>query len=153
MHEVGAGWLKTTLTISPIIVSLLQTATTLPAYFLLIPSGTLPDILDRRRYLMIANISMCLTAVFIAVLTLSCNINEWLLLLLTLVLGIGVAMSMPTWQSIIPEVIPRSELQGAIGVNSLGMNVSRAFPRRCRPPSPEAWVFTSSQVSCGPCYR
>jgi len=127
MHEVGAGWLMTTLTSSPIIVSLLQTATSLPAFFLLMPSGALSDIVDRRRYLIAGNIGMCVTAVFIAALTLSGNINEWSLLLLTLVLGIGVAMNMPTWQSIIPEVIPRSELQGAIGLNTLGMNVSRAI--------------------------
>lgn len=127
MHEVGAGWLMTNLTTSPIIVALLQTATSLPAFFLLLPSGALSDIIDRRRYLMAGNIGMCLTAVVIAGLTLGGLINATSLLILTLLMGIGAAMIMPAWQSIVPELVPRSELQGAIGLNTLGMNVARAI--------------------------
>lgn len=127
MHEVGAGWLMTNLTTSPVIVALLQTATSLPAFFILLPSGALSDIFDRRLYLMSGNIGMCVVAIAIAAMTLSGLINAWSLLLLTLLLGIGMAMIMPAWQSIIPEVVPRSELQGAVGLNTLGMNVSRAI--------------------------
>jgi MFS family permease len=127
MHETGAGWLITTLTDSPVIVALLQTATSLPAFFILLPSGALSDILDRRRYLMTGNIGMACVATVIGFLTLSGLINEWMLLALTLMMGMGTAMIMPTWQSIIPEVVPRSELQSAIGLNTMGMNISRVI--------------------------
>jgi MFS family permease len=127
MHEAGAGWLMTTLTTSPVLVALMQTATSLPAFFILLPSGALSDILDRRKYLMAGNIGMCIAAVIIGVMTLSGLITAWSLLGLTLLLGIGMAMIMPTWQSIIPEVVPRTELQAAIGLNTLGMNVSRVI--------------------------
>lgn len=127
MHEVGAGWLMTTLTTSPVVVALLQTATSLPAFFILLPSGALSDILDRRLYLMAGNIGMCIAAVAIAILTLTNVINEWSLLLLTLFLGIGAAMIMPAWQSIVPEVVPRPELQSAIGLNTMGMNMARTI--------------------------
>jgi MFS family permease len=127
MHEVGAGWLMTTLTTSPVMVALMQTATSLPAFFILLPSGALSDILDRRLYLISGNVGRLFVALAIAVLTLGGIINEWSLLALTLILGINMAMIMPTWQSIIPEVVPRQELQGAIGLNTLGMNVSRVL--------------------------
>jgi MFS family permease len=127
MHEVGAGWLMTTLTTSPVLVALMQTAISLPAFFILLPSGALSDILDRRRYLLAGNIGMCLVAATIALLTLGDLVTASSLLFLTFLLGVGMAMIMPTWQSIISEVVPRSELQGAVGLNTLGMNVSRAI--------------------------
>ncbi|MBX9812480.1 MAG: MFS transporter, partial [Burkholderiales bacterium] len=51
MHEVGAGWLMVTLSSDPLMVALVQAATTLPIFFLALPAGALADILDRRRYL------------------------------------------------------------------------------------------------------
>jgi MFS family permease len=125
MHDAGAGWLITSLTDSAVVVALLQTATSLPAFFILLPSGALSDIVDRRLYLMVGNIGMALVAVTIAVLTLTGLITAWSLLTLTLLLGAGMAMIMPTWQGIIPEIVPRSDMQNAIGLNTLGMNMSR----------------------------
>lgn len=127
MHEVGAGWLMTTLTTSPVMVALMQTATSLPAFFILLPSGALSDIVDRRKYLITANIGRLIVAVVIAVLTLTGLIGQWSLLFFTLFLGINIAMIMPTWQAIIPEVVQRADLQGAVGLNTLGMNISRVL--------------------------
>ncbi|HTQ98332.1 MAG TPA: MFS transporter [Candidatus Acidoferrum sp.] len=127
MHDAGAGWLITELTDSAVIVALMQTATSLPSFFLLLPSGALSDIYDRRLYLMAANIGMGLVAVTIAVLTLTHLIAAWSLLSLTLLLGAGMAMMMPSWQGIIPEVVERKDLQNAIGLNTLGMNMSRVI--------------------------
>lgn len=127
MHEVGAGWLMTELSSSHLMVALMQTATSLPAFFVLLPSGALSDILDRRRYLLAANIGRLLVAALLAVMTLTGWIGPWSLLLLTLVLGINIAMIMPTWQSIVPELVPREHLPAAIGLNTLGMNMSRVL--------------------------
>jgi len=49
MNDVAAAWLMTTLTTSPVMVALVQTASTLPVFLLGLPSGALADILDRRR--------------------------------------------------------------------------------------------------------
>jgi len=127
MHDAGAGWLITELTDSAVMVALMQTATSLPAFFILLPSGALSDIFDRRLYLMVANIGRALVALAMAILTLTGVITAWSLLGLTLLLGIGMAMVMPTWQSIIPETVPRADLQNAIGLNTLGMNMSRVI--------------------------
>ena len=47
MTDVGQGWLMSSLTPSPLIVSLLLTAESLPFFLLALPAGALADIIDR----------------------------------------------------------------------------------------------------------
>src|SRR5271155_4442939 len=51
MHTVGASWLMTTLAASPLLVALVQTATTLPVFLLGLPAGVMADLVDRRKLL------------------------------------------------------------------------------------------------------
>src|SRR5437867_5931082 len=53
MQNVGAAWLMTSLSPSPLIVSLVQTATSLPIFMLAIPAGALADVIDRRRLMIV----------------------------------------------------------------------------------------------------
>jgi MFS family permease len=50
-----------------------------------------------------------------------------LLLGFTLAAGAGAAVSGPVWQSVIPELVDRSELKSAVALNSLGINIARAI--------------------------
>src|SRR5262249_50623513 len=52
MHEVGAAWLMTSLTLSPVMVALMQTAASLPIVLLALPAGAVADMLDRRKMLL-----------------------------------------------------------------------------------------------------
>src|SRR3569623_650555 len=125
MHEVGAGWLMTSLAPTPLMVALVQAATTAPVFLLAIPAGALADIVDRRRHLIVAQTWMMITASVLGVLTLAGWITAPLLLLLTFSLGVGTAMTMPAWGAIVPELITRPQLPAAIALNSVGMNISR----------------------------
>src|SRR5882672_3374244 len=58
MTDVGQGWLMTTLAPSPLLVSLLFTAESLPFFALGLPAGALADIVDRRRLLIVTQIAM-----------------------------------------------------------------------------------------------
>lgn len=127
MHEVGAGWLMTTLAPTPMMVALVQAATTAPVFLLVLPAGALADIVDRRRYLIASQIWMMLAATTLGVLTLAGLTTAPILLMLTFALGIGTAMMMPAWGAITPELVQRGELQAAIGLNTMGMNVARAI--------------------------
>ncbi len=53
MHDVGAGWLMTELSPSPLVVSLVQAATTLPVFLFAIFAGALADLMDRRKLLIL----------------------------------------------------------------------------------------------------
>ncbi len=127
MHEVGAGWLMTSLAPSPLMVALVQAATSAPVFLLALPAGALADIVDRRRYLIASQLWMMITAAALGALTLWGLTTAPILLVFTFALGIGTAMMMPAWGAITPELVHRAELQTAIGLNSLGMNVSRAI--------------------------
>ncbi len=126
MHEVGAGWLMTSLAPSPLMVALVQAATTAPTFLLALPAGALADIVDRRRYLIASQVWMMVVAGLLGALTLAGLTSAPLLLLFTFALGAGTAMMMPAWGAITPELVARSELPAAIGLNTIGMNVSRA---------------------------
>ena len=53
MQNVGSGWLMTQLTMSPLMVGLVQAAMTLPVFLVILPAGALADLVDRRRFLLI----------------------------------------------------------------------------------------------------
>lgn len=127
MHDVGASWLMTTLTASPMMVALVQTMNSAPIMLLALPAGALADIINRRRYLLATQSWMFFSAVGLAWCTWQGLTNDWLLIGFTFLLGCGTAMSLPAWAALTPELVPKSELHGAITLNGLGINVSRAI--------------------------
>src|SRR5215470_7365322 len=62
MHDTAAGWTMATLAPSPLMVSLMQTATTFPFFVLALPAGALADIVDRRRMLIATQAWMLIAA-------------------------------------------------------------------------------------------
>ena len=126
MQNVGAAWLMTSLTPSPVVVALVQAATSLPVFLVGLPAGALADIVDRRRLLIVSQGWMLLSAAALGVLTLIGFMSPWILLALTFALGLGAAMNTPAWQAIVPEVVSASELQEAVALNAAGFNVARA---------------------------
>jgi MFS family permease len=127
MHDVGAAWLMTSLAPSPLMVALVQTATTLPIFLLALPAGALSDILDRRRYLIVLQCWLAIVAALLAILTFAGLTSAWTLVLLTFAMGIGTALMMPAWASLTPELVPRELLQPAIALNSMSINIARAI--------------------------
>ncbi|ACO80356.1 major facilitator transpoter [Azotobacter vinelandii CA] len=126
MHEVGAGWLMTTLSASPLNVALVQVAGSLPMFFLALPAGALADIVDKRRYLLGVQLWMATVATLLAALTLLGLTSVWLLLALTLCMGIGTALMMPAWSATTPELVDKDELPAAVALSSVGVNLARA---------------------------
>ncbi len=127
MQEIGAGWLMTTLSPTPMMVALIQTATSLPIFLLALPAGALSDMVDRRRYLIVVQFWLLLVSAMLGVLTVTGITTAWILVLLTFAMGLGAAMLLPAWAALTPELVPRSELASAIALNSMGMNVARAI--------------------------
>lgn len=126
MHDVGAAWQLTSLSPSPMLVSLLQTATSLPFFFLAVPAGALADVVDRRRLLLFTQSWMCVVAALIALLSWFGLLSAELLLVLTFALGLGASLNMPAWQAVTPELVPRSELPAAAALGAVSVNVGRA---------------------------
>lgn len=127
MHDVGAGWLMTTLAPSPAIVALVQTATTAPVFLLALFAGALADRVDRRRLLLVVNLALSVVVGVMAVLSALGVMTPLLLLVFTFAIGTGMALMAPAWQAIVPSLVPREDLQPAIALNSMGINIARAI--------------------------
>jgi MFS family permease len=127
MHDVGAGWLMTSLSPSPLMVALVQAATTLPMFLLALPAGALADILDRRRMLLAAQLLGLVAAGALALLTWQGLTTPYVLLSGTFVLGLAAALSAPVYQAIVPELVDQKALPDAVALNSLGVNIARAI--------------------------
>ena len=126
MQNVGAGWLMTQLTMDPFKVGLVQAATTLPVFLVILPAGALADMVDRRRFLLITQAWMVVAAGVLGILTLLGYTTPWVLLLLTFILGFGAVMNDPAWQAITPEIVCQENHAPAVALNSVGFNVARA---------------------------
>jgi MFS family permease len=145
MQNVGAAWLMTSLTPSPVVVALVQAATSLPVFLVGLPAGALADIVDRRRLLIVSQGWMLLSAAALGLLTLIGFMSPWILLALTFALGLGAAMNAPAWQAIVPEVVSPSKLQEAVALNAAGFNVARAV-------GPALGGLTVAAVGPGPVF-
>ena len=127
MNDVAAAWLMTSLTTSPVMVALVQTASTLPMFLLGLPSGALADILDRRRYFAATQLWVSVNALVLAGLALSAQLSAGWLLLLTFSNGIGLAMRWPVFAAIVPQIVSRQDLPAALALNGIAMNLSRVI--------------------------
>jgi MFS family permease len=127
MQNVGAGWLMTTLTMSPFMIGLVQAAATLPVFLVILPAGALADMVDRRKLLLLSQTWMVFAAGMLGVLTLLNVVTPWILLLFTFLLGLGAVMNDPAWQAITPEIVSPEQHASAVALNSAGFNVARAL--------------------------
>ena len=126
MQSMGAAWLMTELTQSPARVALVQAAQSLPLFLLALPAGALADIIDRRRQLIAAQTWMLVFAGLLTATTFAGLTTPGWLLLATFLIGCGAAATVPAFSASIQELVPRPELQAAVALNGLSINVSRA---------------------------
>ncbi|MFC5422373.1 MAG: MFS transporter [Stutzerimonas stutzeri] len=127
MRDVASAWLVTEISGSPAAVAMVQVAGTLPIFLLAIPAGVLSDIVDRRKLLIGVQLLLGLVSAVLMGLALTGHLSVALLVGLTFLGGIGAALMGPTWQSIVPELVPKPELRSAVALNSLGFNIARAL--------------------------
>src|SRR5712675_523895 len=127
MQNVGSGWLMTSLTMSPVMISLVQAATSLPVFLVALPAGALADMVDRRKLLLCAQSWMVAASASLGVLTILGRVTPWTLLFFTFLLGFGAVMNDPAWQAITPQVVSEREFTSAVALNSAGFNVARAI--------------------------
>ena len=127
MNDVASGWLMTSLSPSPLMVALVQAATSAPVFLFALTAGALADLVNRRRLLIIVTSAMSATALLLTALVMGNQINPGLLLVFTFLSGAGAAFVAPAWQAIVPQLVPRPHLSSAIALNGVGVNISRAI--------------------------
>jgi len=126
MQDTAGTWLMTSLTASPLLIALMQTAASLPVLLLGLLAGATADIFDRRKLLIFWQAWMLGSVGILAFLTFIGYISPWALLAFTFLLNIGSAMNNPAWQAIVPELVPRELIPDTVSLNAASNNLARA---------------------------
>lgn len=127
MHGAAAAWLMTTLTDSSLLIGLVQTAASLPAFMLGLAGGALADLVDRRRLLVGAQLWMMAIAALMAAMAWSGRMTPPELLVLLLLLGLGSAIHLPGWQTLLQDLVTRDQAAAAVSLNSISFNLARSI--------------------------
>ncbi|PSJ43201.1 MFS transporter [Allosphingosinicella deserti] len=127
IQSVGASWMMTSISHSAEMVALVQASVTLPIMLLALVAGALADTFDRRGMMLAAQSFMLLVSAALAACAWFGLITPWLLLLFTFLIGCGTALNSPAWQASVGDMMPRSDLPGAVALNSMGFNIARSL--------------------------
>ncbi len=126
IQAVAASWLMLEMTNSNTWVGWMVASATLPLFFFSLAAGALADMFSRTKLMLIAQGIMGGSATAMAVLTYLDAINPPLLLGLGLLLGVGLALNLPSWQALVPDLVPRGLVASAVALNSAAFNAARA---------------------------
>jgi MFS family permease len=127
MYSAAASWLMAGLDSDPLMVSLVQVASTLPVFLFALPAGALADIVDKRRFLIGAEGFYTIASTAFAALVWLHLITPATLLLFVFLIEAGGAVTAPAWQSVVPQLVPQNDLPAAVSMNSVGVNISRTL--------------------------
>jgi MFS family permease len=127
MQNVVLGALAYDLTESSTFVGVMIFAQLGPMLLLSTVGGVLADRVDRRRLLIAATGSQVITGLVLAVVVLPDEPSKALLIAVVFAMGVAQAIYAPTYTSLLPQLVERRHLAGAVSLNSASMNTSRVI--------------------------
>ena len=81
-----------------------------PVWLLTVAGGALADRSDRRQVITVFQSLQMLCPTAIVMLMVTGTIRPWMIILLSVVVGVTDALSMPSFQSIVPSIVPRDQI-------------------------------------------
>jgi MFS family permease len=127
LGNVDTAWLMTELRPTPVMVTLVQAAASLPVFLFALPAGAIGDLLDRRKLVIALQIASVALSVLLGLSTLLGFTTPGIILVASFLFGTALAFGMPVFQAIVPDLVPRRELAHAVSLNSVGINVARVI--------------------------
>lgn len=127
MQNVVLGAVAYSTTESALYLAIVYAAQLGPLLLFSVVGGMLADSFDRKRSLLILSAQQAAFSIVLAVVTLAETPNRALLVLVVLGIGIGNALYAPIFSAVVPVLVPRRDLTGAIALNSVQMNASRVI--------------------------
>jgi MFS family permease len=110
---VALAWQVYALSNVPTALAVVGIAMTVPTIAFLLIGGVISDRLDRRRVMLIADVSRGVVVGLIAVLSITGALRLWQLAALAALYGVGTAFFAPSFDAIVPELLPADALAGA----------------------------------------
>ncbi len=125
VQDVGESWVMLSMSPDPRLIAMLATCFLGPMLIFTLPAGLLADRHDRRKILLWSQAACALTAAAPAVAIHFHVMSPAVLLVCTAFLGAAVALGAPAWQTLVPELLPRSKTAEAITFGSIAFNLAR----------------------------
>ncbi|NYE37791.1 MFS family permease [Nocardioides cavernae] len=122
MASIALAFAVLDITDSPVALGQVLAARTIPMIALLLYGGVIADRLPRTLVLQVSNIGSAVSQGAIAALVLSGHAEIWMLVVLSVVQGAVSGVSFPAMASVLPQLVPREQLQPANALVSLTRN-------------------------------
>ena len=116
----------TTLTESPTLVGLVQTAWAVPGFLLALHAGAFADMVDRRRLIAITQIVALFIAGALAIMQWTDHLSVNWLLAGTFLESVALTISAPAFMALTPEIVDVEHLPQAIGLDSVSRNIAQS---------------------------
>jgi len=124
-QQVAEPWLLLGLGASSFVLGLDSFVMGAPVFLLTLFGGVLADRGDRRKVITIFQSIQALCPTLLVVLLVIGVVEPWQVVALSLVVGVTDALSMPSFQSIVPSIVERDQIGSALALNSSQFNLSR----------------------------
>jgi MFS family permease len=124
MSVVAVSWQVYLLTHSAIALGLIGLIQAIPRLLFSLVGGVFADVFDRRKMLMIIEVTMACSSIVLAICTLTHVVNMTIIYLVVLVTASVSAFEFPTRQAIIPALVPREQMAGAVSLATVMMQIT-----------------------------
>src|SRR5262249_43581385 len=112
---------------SAVFVGILFFAQLGPLLFMSTVGGVLADVVDRRKLLIITQLEQLVLSGVLAGLAATDNPSRVALVACVFAIGVGNSLSAPAIAAILPTLVPKADLPGAVSLQSVQMNLSRVI--------------------------
>ena len=123
-HDMAATWAMNSMGASPLLLSSMSTASTLPFFLFTLPAGALGDLTDRRRLMRFFNCWLAVSAGLLAICSFANKLTPEIILAGVFLLGAGFAFQAPVSSAAIPEIVGKEDLPSATALGGVQMNLS-----------------------------
>jgi len=127
METVGVGILVTETTGRATWTGVVAAAGFVPAAVLGPIGGALADRLERRRLLLVTTTIQTALAVLLTVLATTGTPSPWVVTAIVLAAGCTSAIGFPTYQTLLPDLVPPEDVVGAVALSSAQWNLGRVI--------------------------
>jgi MFS family permease len=129
MQNVAMGWLVLQLAHGDAAwwLGVVGFASNLPMLFFSLLGGVIADRIDRRKLMLWTQSAMMVFAFLLWGATALHWMTLSLLVLLACLTGMAMALNAPSYQALVPQLVPREDLANAIALNAVQFNLSRVI--------------------------
>lgn len=127
MQIVARGWLIYAMTNSPLMLTWTLLSFAIPSFLFSLFGGVIADRLRKKRVMMVAQLLNFIATLIMATIVITGEVEFMDFIYFGLFNGTVLSLSMPSRQSVIPEIVGEASLFNAMALSTASMNLSRVL--------------------------